>query len=190
LTATYAGDTNFNGSTSAPESHTVNKANTTTTITADTPDPSVVGQPVPVTFSVTVDAPGSGTPTGNVTVSAGADNCTGTVAAGTCMLTFTSAGAKSLSAMYVGDGNFNGSTSASEAHQVNKAATTTVITNDAPDPSVLNSPYAVSWSVTVNSPGAGAPTGTVTVSDGSATLFGRVAAGGCSLTSTTPAPKR
>jgi hypothetical protein len=189
LTATYAGDTNFNGSTSASESHTVNKANTTTTITADTPDPSVVGQPVPVTFSVTVDAPGSGTPAGNVTVSAGADSCIGTVAAGTCNLTFTSAGAKSVTATYAGDGNFNGSTSASEAHQVNKAATTTVITNDAPDPSVLNSPYAVSWSVTVNSPGVGAPTGTVTVSDGSATCSAAVAAGGCSLTSTTPGAK-
>jgi hypothetical protein len=189
LTATYAGDSNFIGSTSASESHTVSKANTTATITADTPDPSVVGQPVPVTFSVTVNAPGSGTPTGNVTVSDGTDSCIGTVAAGTCNLTFTSAGAKSVTATYAGDGNFNGSTSATESHQVNKAATTTVITNDAPDPSVLNSPYAVSWSVTVNSPGAGSPTGTVTVSDGSATCSAAVAAGGCPLTSTTPGAK-
>ena len=42
----------------------VHKADTTTTITADDPDPSVVGQAVTVRYSVTVNAPGSGTPTG------------------------------------------------------------------------------------------------------------------------------
>ena len=37
------GDANFNGS-SDTEAHQVNKADTTTTITSDTPDPSVSGQ--------------------------------------------------------------------------------------------------------------------------------------------------
>ena len=62
-------------------------------------------------FSVAVNAPASGTPTGNVTVSDGTQSCTGTVAAGTCNITFTSAGAKSLTATYAGDTNFNSSTS-------------------------------------------------------------------------------
>src|SRR6185436_18312636 len=98
--ATYAGDGNFNGSVSAAESHTVVKWDTTTSITSDTPDPSVVGQPVTVQYSVTSLG---GTPTGNVTVSDGVDSCTATVAAGQCDITLTTAGAKSLTATYAGD---------------------------------------------------------------------------------------
>ena len=158
LTATYAGNANFNGSASTPSTpHLVNKADTTITITSDTPDPSVVGQAVTVNYSVAVDSPGSGTPTGNVTVSAGPDSCVGTVATGTCTITFTSAGAKSLTASYAGDSSFNGSTSASESHLVNKANTTTTITSDSPDPSVVGQAVTVNYSVTVNTPGSGTP---------------------------------
>src|SRR5207245_9506454 len=53
VTAGYAGDGNFAVSTSAGVTHTVGAASTTTTITADTPAPSVVGQPVTVTYTVT-----------------------------------------------------------------------------------------------------------------------------------------
>ena len=90
----------------------VHKADTTTTITADDPDPSLVGQAVTFKYSVTVNAPGSGTPTGNVTVTDGTRSCTGTVAAGQCTITFTTAGAKTLTATYAGDATFNASTSA------------------------------------------------------------------------------
>lgn len=127
LTATYAGDANFNASlASVSVSHTVNKANTTTSITSDDPDPSAVGQSVTVKYRVTVNAPGGGIPTGNVTVSDGAISCTGTVAAGQCLLTFTSAGAKSLTATYAGDSNFNGSASGGEPHEVNGIPSTSV----------------------------------------------------------------
>jgi hypothetical protein len=91
--------------------------NTITSITADAPDPSVVGQAVPVSYSV-VPASGGGTPTGTVTVSDGTESCTGTVAAGQCALTFTSAGTRSLTAAYAGDSSFSPSTSAAEPHQV------------------------------------------------------------------------
>jgi CSLREA domain-containing protein len=182
LTATYAGDSNFNGSTSASAPHTVNKIATTTTITSDTPDPSVVGQAVTVQFSVAISGPGSGTPTGNVTVSDGTASCTGTVAAGQCTITFTSAGAKSLTATYAGDSNFNGSTSAAVPHQVDKADTTTTITSDTPDPSLVGEAVTVQYSVTVDSPGSGTPTGNVTVSDGTASCTGTVAAGQCTIT--------
>jgi hypothetical protein len=182
LTATYAGDSNFNGSTSATAAHQVDKANTTTTITSDAPDPSVVGQSVTVNYTVGVNAPGTGTPTGNVTVSDGTVSCTGTVSGGSCSITFTSAGAKTLTATYAGDSNFNGSTSASEAHTVNKANTTTTITGDTPDPSVVGQSVTVTYTVSVNAPGAGTPTGDVTVSDGTASCTGTVAAGMCSIT--------
>ncbi len=88
---------------------------TTTTITSHTPDPSVVGQALVVNFTVTSSG---GTPTGNVTVSDGAVNCTGTVAAGTCTLTPTNMGAKTLTATYAGDAYFFGS-SGIASHQVN-----------------------------------------------------------------------
>jgi hypothetical protein len=95
------------------------KSDTTTTIISHNPSPSVVGQAVVVTYTVTVNAPGSGTmPTGNVTVTDGTVNCIGTVAAGTCTLTPTSAGVKTLTATYAGDSNFNGSSSTT-SHQVN-----------------------------------------------------------------------
>ena len=190
LTATYGGDGNFNGSASTPvTAHTVNKADTTTTVTSDLPDPSVVGQPVTVNYTVAVQAPGAGAPTGNITVSAGSDSCTGTVAAGTCTITFTSAGAKSLTASYPGDSNFNTSTSAVESHQVDKANTTTTITSDLPDPSVLGQAVTVNYTVAVQAPGAGTPTGNVTVLAGSDSCTGTVAAGTCTITFTSAGAK-
>jgi hypothetical protein len=98
----------------------VNKADTTTTITSDTPDPSNIGQAVTVNFTVVANAPGSGTPTGNVTVIDGNGNtCTGTVAAGTCSLTMNTPGNNTLTATYAGDGNFNGSFGTA-SHDVNQ----------------------------------------------------------------------
>ena len=181
ITANYAGDSTFNGS-SDTEAHTVNKASTTTTITSDTPDPSVVGAGYTVSWNVTVNAPGSGTPTGNVTVSDGTVSCAAAAVAGGCSLASTSAGAKTLTATYAGDTNFNTS-SGTTAHTVNKANTTTTITSDTPDPSEAGSPYTVSWIVAVTAPGSGTPTGNVTVSDGTVGCSAAVAAGSCLLTS-------
>ena len=190
LTATYIGNTNFIGSASNPGTdHTVNKANTTTTLTSDSPDPSVVGQAVTFTYSVTVNAPGSGTPTGNVTVSDGTDSCTGTVAAGSCSITFATPGIKTLGATYAGNSNFSTSGSATESHTVDAAATTAVITSDLPDPSVVGQAVTINYSVTVNAPGGGMPTGNVTVSDGTQNCTGTVAAGSCTVTFATPGTK-
>ena len=94
---------------------TVAKGEPTTTITAHTPDPSPGGQAVKVEYSVSSAA---GTPTGNVTVSDGSTSCTGTVAGGSCSLTFTTVGPRSLTATYAGDENFNPSTSPAVQHTV------------------------------------------------------------------------
>ena len=145
LTASYAGDANFSSSVSAGESHQVNPASTTTTITSDAPDPSELGQSVTVQFSVTS---AGGTPTGDVTVGDGTVSCTATVAAGQCAVTFTTAGPKTLTASYAGDANFAPSVSAAESHQVNRFSTTTTITSDAPDPSVVGQSVTVQFSVT------------------------------------------
>jgi hypothetical protein len=184
LVATYAGDANFSGSASTGTPHNVNAASTTTTITGDSPDPTDVGDPYTVSFTVTSTG---GSPSGNVTVSDGTDQCVGTVAAGSCSLTSTTAGAKTLTATYAGNGTFNGSTSAGAAHTVNQAATTTSITGDSPDPSTVGDAYTVNFSVTST---GGTPSGNVTVSDGTDSCIGTVAAGSCSLTSsTTGTPK-
>src|SRR5206468_1810860 len=150
----------FSTSASAAEPHQVNRAATTTSITSDTPDPSVVGQSVTVNYTVTS---GAGTPTGNVTVSNGTTSCTGTVAAGTCSLTFPTAGSHPLTPTRPADGHFTTSASAAEPHAVNPAATTTTIMSDTPDPSLVGQSVTVNYSVAVNAPGAGTPTGNVTV---------------------------
>ncbi len=129
LSATYNGDANFNGSTSADQSHTVNKANATITITSDDPDPSAVGQSVTVEYTVTNAQAGGGNPTGNVTVSDGAVTETCTVADGACAIALTSPGNRTLTATYAGDANFNGD-SDTESHDVRQPTTTAVSTSD------------------------------------------------------------
>jgi large repetitive protein len=82
-------------------------AGTTTTITLDNPDPSLPGQSVAVTVSVTSDA---GTPTGDVTVGVvgGTQSCSGALSNGTmtCSLTLISEGAQTLTATYSGNSSF------------------------------------------------------------------------------------
>ena len=186
LTAAYFGDSTFESSTSAGEPHTVKGIMTTTAITADDPDPSVVGQAVTVKYKVTGNVPGGGAPSGNVTVTDGSSSCTGTTDAGQCAITFTTAGAKSLTATYAGDDVYAPSaTPAGVSHQVNRADTTTAITSDAPDPSDLGQAVTVDFAVAPVAPGAGTPTGGVTVTDGIDRCTGTVAAGSCEITLTT-----
>lgn len=177
LTAHYEGDANHEESTSLGEPHSVAKLGTSTSIDSDTPDPSLVGTAVEVEYSVT----GTGTPTGNVTVSDGVDSCTDTVAEGSCSITLTTAGARTLTAEYEGDATHDGSTSLGEPHTVNKIATTTTIDSDAPDPSAVGAAVTVQYTVT------GAPAAAnVTVSDGVDSCTATVLAGQCSITLTTP----
>ncbi len=117
LTATYAGDTAFLGSTGS-RSHTVTQAATTTVIAAHTPDPSVRNASVTVTFEVAVVAPGSGTPTGTVTVTDGVDSCAADVAAGSCAIPLGTPGGRTLTASYAGDTRFGASVSAGTPHVV------------------------------------------------------------------------
>src|ERR1051325_6341452 len=121
LVAVYAGNSDFNTSTSTGVSHTVNAATTTTAITGQTPNPSAVGQAVNFTFAVTANAPGGGTPTGTVTVSDGTQSCSATVAVGDCSIAFNSAGARTVTASYPGDDNYAASTATGVGHTVNQA---------------------------------------------------------------------
>src|SRR4029079_1708948 len=182
-TLTATSTSGLTGTTSTP--FDVVNASSTTTITSISPGTTVVGQPYAVTFSVTAMAPASGTPTGTVTVSDGAGGtCTGAAPNGNCLLTSTSAGAKSVVATYAGDGNFAGSASPAVAHKVEAAQTTALITN-APASSFFGQSITVQFSVNVNPPGEGTPVGNVTVTyqnAGSCTV--PVSTGQCSFTPT------
>ena len=169
------------------------KSSTLTTITANTPNPSIVGLPVMVSFTVGAVAPGIGMPTGTVTISDGVDSCTGSLTEGdgSCSITFSfggGPGAKSLKATYSGDSNFL--TSMANASQtVIKANTSTMITSSIPNPSIVGLPITVSFTVAPSSPAVGTPSGSVTVSDGTGgictgTLSGGV--GSCTMTPLSP----
>ena len=193
VTASFAAQNGFLASSSSGPgngTHTVNKANTTTAITADTPDPSIAGSPYSVSASVAVTAPGAGTPGGSITVSDGTDNCVITLPAPSCNLTSTTTGAKTLTATYGGDASFNGSVSAGVPHQVNPAGptpTTTAVTLVNPGTAVYGQAVNVTVQVTASS-GAVAPNGSVTVTAGASTcnvtlalVGGLVAGGSCNL---------
>ena len=165
---------------------TVNKGGTATTITSVTPNPSLIGQAVTVSFSVTAKPPSSGTPTpsGTVTVSDGAGaSCTATLPLTSCSLNSAVIGAGTMTATYSGDGNYTGSSGIAAFKE--KANTTTTIVSFSPNPVVIGQPTTVTFSVTVVAPGTGTPTGTVTVSDGAgASCTAILPATSCSLTST------
>jgi hypothetical protein len=150
---------------------TLNLPTTTTTITSDSPDPSVVGEAISFNYSVTVDLPDSGIPTGTVIVSDGTDSCSGSVSAGSCAITFTTPGVKALTATYSGDGSFSGSTSTGANHQVNKANTASSLTVTSGNSSPSGTAVTLTATVTVNAPGAGTPTGSVSFYEG-ANLLG------------------
>ena len=90
---------------------------TTTTITSDSPDPSLAGGTVNV--SVTVSG-GSTTPSGTIKITGANTNCNISLSGGSgnCNVTFDTVGAKNLTATYKGDATHAGS-SDTESHQVN-----------------------------------------------------------------------
>lgn len=167
ISAVYAGDTNFNGSTSANFTQTI--IGTTTTTVASNANPSVVNQSV--TFTATISGTGpartgtvqffdGGTPLGTSPVSSNA---------ATFSTSALSIGGHSITAVYSGDSNFTGSTSAILTQTVNKGSTTTSVASSL-NPAFDNNSITFTATVSVVSPATGTPTGTVTFKDGAATL--------------------
>ncbi|MFO0888837.1 MAG: Ig-like domain-containing protein [Isosphaeraceae bacterium] len=172
ITASYGGDARFGSSDSNAVSQVVSQASTTTAL-ANNPSTSVFGQSVSMTATVTVTAPGGGTPTGTVNFLSGSSIIgTGTLNAArqaTLTTTTLAPGTYSITAVYVGNTSFATSTSSAVSQTVNQAATTTSLTSSA-NPSVVDQPVTFTATVTVTSPGAGTPTGTVNFLDGSAVI--------------------
>ena len=104
----------------------VTQASTATTILTNTPSPAIIGQIVTVSFGVTPQF--TGVPTGSVKVTASTgETCTGALSAGvgSCTLTFSTGGSRTLTAVYAGDTNFTTSTSAGKAQVVSNISLST-----------------------------------------------------------------
>jgi hypothetical protein len=167
VSAVYAGDADFAGSTSGVLTEIISQAPTTTTF-AVSPNPSVFNQSV--SFVITVAPVKGGTPTGTVTLLDGTTSLTtATLSAGTGRIYYggMAPGTHAITAVYSGDANFGGSTSASQNVVVNQASSTTSLTSSL-NPSTYG--QAVTITATVQAPQGINPFGTVTFMDGSATL--------------------
>jgi hypothetical protein len=115
LTATYSGDSANQGSVSGAVTQSTFNS-TSTKITEHAPDPAKVGKAATVEFSVIAkDETKQTKPTGTVTVNASTgESCTGTLSVGDkgkCQLTFGSSGIRTLTAIYAGDADNEGSVS-------------------------------------------------------------------------------
>jgi hypothetical protein len=149
-------------------------------------NPSVFGQSV--TFAVTVSAvaPGSGTPTGTVTLK------NGTAALGTVTLsggkaTFSTSaltpGTHLITVSYNGNVDFSSSTSAALGQTVNKASTKTTVVSSH-NPSVFGQSVTFTATLAAVAPGSGTPTGTVTFKNGATVLGTGTLSGGKATFST------
>lgn len=156
---------------------------TITTISGDTPDPSVVGQSYLIEVNVSAQ---TASPQGSVQISDGSATCTATLSAatspnatGSCNLTSTTAGAKTLTATYTPSNVVFAGSSGTATHQVNAAATT--LTVSGPARSRINLPTTFSVALAVVAPGAGTPTGTLTLSSGASSCTVTLPSNSCAL---------
>jgi len=172
ITATYSGDANFAASTSRGLRQVVNSTSKSATATAVTSslNPSIYGQSV--TWTATVTTSGTLQPTGKVNFTwEGGRYSFGTAtlnSSGVATLTKSreSADSYQLTAVYSGDANNLGSTSAVR-NQVITQATSAATLSSSPNPSIHG--RAVTFTATLTSPTVTA-TGPVTFTVGKTVL--------------------
>lgn len=174
ITVSYGGDGNYQAGSSPTFTETINQAATKTVVTSSS-KPSVYGQSVTFTATVTITKPGSGTPTGTVTFMDGSTTLGPGTLNGAGQATYTTSslavGSHTITAVYGGSTDFTSSTSAALTQRVTKAGTSATLTT--PQNSVPpNTPVTFTVTVEPTAPGAGTPTGTVVFYDGS-TVLGR-----------------
>ena len=171
VAAVYNGDNQYAGSTGVLI-QAVNRAPTTAMLLSSV-NPSTYGQAV--TLAVTV-AGAAGVPTGTVTFKDGAAilGSAPLNALGQAALTTNSllAGGHSIAAVYAGDANYLGVTSAALVQTVAQANTNTIVVSEL-NPATLGDAVAFAAAVTAKAPGSGIPTGSITFRDG-ATLLATV----------------
>ncbi len=171
ITATYAGDANFAASTSPGLRQVVNSTTKYATSTAlvSSQNPSVYGQSI--TFTATVTSSG-GAPTNGETVTFyNGPNVLGTASLSRGIASLTTSalqsGIHTISAAYLGDANFTGSTSPALEQVVDtsaQSATTTALASSL-NPSIYG--QKVTWTATIKTSGKTTPTGNVNFNWGS-----------------------
>jgi hypothetical protein len=213
ISASYAGDTNFLSSFSSSMSEVVTAsvraalgspsprtgtqapgASATTTSVSSTPNPSVLGQAVTFTATISAVMPGLPTPSlGTVDFKEGNTDLTpgGVPVVGGQAIFATSAlavGSHTITAIYSGDILFMASQGDDSASPqvINKDGTSGLIIS-VPGASVFGQPAAFFAFVTAADPAAGTPTGTVTFKDGTTVLGASATLSGGSATFTTAA---
>ena len=174
ITATYPGDSTFGASTSPVLKQVVNPTSkyTTSTSLISSLNPSTYGQKV--TWTATVTSSGSVMPTGVVKFQWQYFTETFTIgsatlnSSGVATLTRSNLNANSypLTAVYLGDANNSGSTSA-VLNQVVLETTSTATLTSSPNPSTLG--QAVTFTAKISSPTV-VPTGPVTFTAGKTVL--------------------
>jgi hypothetical protein len=180
ITAIYDGATYFTTSTSSALAEKI--ANTTTTKVASSKNPSIFGQPV--TFTATVTHTGTGTPTGTVTFKDGGSVLgTATLSGGiakfaTATLTVAT---HTITAIYAGTPNFAGSTSPALSQVVDRANSTTTLKSSM-NPS--KSGKSVTFTATVKTSTDGTLAGTVNFVDNGTSLGSRTLSDGFATVST------
>ncbi len=168
IVASYSGDADNGASASAPFALTVNQATATATLTT-TPNPALVL--APITFTARVIGNG-GPPTGSVSFYANATTSLGAASLGTdgtASITYSTlaAGSYQITAVYAGDTNDAGATSAAVSQVVGVIPTATALgvstTTGGASPAVV-------LVATVIGAAGPTPTGTVHFSSGSTTF--------------------
>ena len=180
ITAEYLGDTNYAASTSPATTVSVAVVSTTTTVNYS-PTLPVFGQQVTLTATITPASVLASVPSGTVDFFNGSTPLgSGTVSNDTATLS-TSAlavGNNSITAQYLGDANYAGSTSAVDLAAIVLAPTTTTLaplSNTSPAPL---EPVTLTATVAVVSPGAGTLSGQVTFFANGASLGTAPVSGG------------
>ena len=165
ITAVYAGDTNYTGSTSGAVSEVISLATSSNVLTASSTNPVALK---PVTLTATLSSNG-GVPTGSVTFFDGTTTIgTGNLTKGAVSITTATlaVGAHTITAIYGGDMKDGASTSNAVTITVQAATTTTVLT-----PSQNPTNFGQSFTLTAKVSGnGGVPTGSVTFFDGATAL--------------------
>jgi Bacterial Ig-like domain (group 3) len=150
ISIAYTGDTK-NAPANAALTQVVNKAGTT--VTATVPSNATSGVPLTISAKVAAVSPGSGTPSGLITVSAGSTTCTITLAAGSgsCSLTPTTLGTLSLTLGYAGDPNFTASSAtASSTVEAQLYGSLSVTTSVSGAPAGFSASFPVSVTCKLN----------------------------------------
>ena len=189
LTAVYAGDVNFLGSTSGTVTLNVGKSATATVVVSGS-NPSVFGEPVTFSANVAAVLPGVGVPTGSVQfvvngIASGAPVALdGSGNASSAPIVPEFLGANSVDAVYSGDGDFVTSTG-SVVQTLNQGSTSSQVSS-APNPSLFGESVTITATVAAVAPASGIPSGNVTFLDGGVPIgTAALASGSASMTTAT-----